>query len=143
MESHDWRMLAVITTSAIGSVVLTSVIAIVATAPFAIYHFNRMAWFGLAANLIAVPLTAFWIMPLALIAFLLMPFGLEQLALIPMGWGVSGVITVAKTVSGWPGSVSTVAALPPAGLALIVAGGLWLCIWCRAWRLAARAFSHR
>ena len=29
-----------------------------ATAPFAIYHFNRIAWYGLAANLAAVPLTA-------------------------------------------------------------------------------------
>ncbi len=47
----------------LASVLLTSVIATLATAPFAIYNFNRMAWFGLAANMIAVPLTGLWIMP--------------------------------------------------------------------------------
>jgi competence protein ComEC len=119
----------------LASVLLTSVIAILATAPFAIYHFNRMAWFGLAANLVAVPLTALWIMPWALLAFLLMPFGLDHLALVPMGWGVAGVVAVAETVAAWPGAVTPVAALPPWGLAL-VAGGLWLCIWRRLWRLA-------
>ena len=60
--------------------VLTSVIANLATAPFAAYHFNRIAWYGLAANLVAVPLTAFWIMPWAIVAFLLLPFGLEPVA---------------------------------------------------------------
>ncbi len=123
----------------LASVLLTSVIAILATSPFAIYNFNRMAWFGLAANMIAVPLTGLWIMPWALLAFILMPFGLEQLALIPMSWGVSGVIAVAETVSSWPGAVSPVEALPPAGLALVVAGGLWLGIWRRPWRLAGLA----
>jgi competence protein ComEC len=75
-------------------------------------------------------------MPLALMAFILMPFGLDHLALIPMAWGVSGVIAVAETVSSWPGAVSPVEALPMAGLALVAAGGLWLCIWRRPWRLA-------
>ncbi len=120
----------------LAGVLLTSVIAILATAPFAIYHFNRMAWFGLAANMIAVPLTGLWIMPLALAAFLLMPLGLDQVALVPMGWGISGVIAVAQEVASWPGAVSPVEAMPPAGLALVVAGGLWLCIWRRPWRLA-------
>jgi competence protein ComEC len=108
----------------------------VSTAPFAVYNFNRMAWFGLAANMIAVPLTALWIMPWALVAFLLMPFGLDGLALIPVGWGTAGVIAVAQEVAAWPGAVTQVEALPRAGLALVVAGGLWLCIWRRPWRLA-------
>jgi competence protein ComEC len=120
----------------LASVLLTSVVAIVATAPFAIYHFNRMTWFGLAANLVAVPLTGLWIMPWALLAFILMPFGLDHLALVPMGWGIAGVIAVADAVAAWPGAVTPVAAMPPAGLALVVAGGLWLCIWRRPWRLA-------
>ena len=32
---------------------------------------------GLAGNLIAVPLTALWVMPCALAAFVLLPFGWE------------------------------------------------------------------
>lgn len=120
----------------LAGVLLTSVIAILATAPFAVYHFNRMAWFGLAANLIAVPLTGLWIMPCALVAFLLMPFGLEVIALVPMGWGIEVIIAVARRVAAWPGAVTAVRALPEAGLVLILAGGLWLCIWRRPWRLA-------
>ena len=114
---------------------LTSVIAILATAPFAVYHFNRMAWYGLAANMVAVPLTAFWIMPWALLAFVLMPLGLEFLALHPMGWGIGAVIAVAETIAALPGSVMPVKAMPLAGFALMIAGGLWLCLWQRPWRL--------
>jgi competence protein ComEC len=118
---------------------LTSVIAIAATAPFAIYHFNRMAWYGLAANLVAVPLTGFWIMPWALLSFVLLPFGLESLALVPMGWGTGAVIAVAETIASLPGAVTPVRALPAAGLLCVVGGGLWLCLWRRPWRLAGLA----
>ena len=47
----------------VGGVALTTLIAGAVTAPFAAYHFNRLAAYGLAANLIAVPVTALWIMP--------------------------------------------------------------------------------
>ncbi|MGF1611225.1 MAG: ComEC/Rec2 family competence protein, partial [Kiloniellales bacterium] len=123
----------------LAGVTTTSVIAIAATAPFAIYHFNRMAWYGLAANIVAVPLTAFWIMPCALVAFCLMPFGLERLALVPMGRGSEAVIATAERVTAWPGAVAAVPAMPAAGLALVVLGGLWLCLWRRPWRLAGFA----
>ena len=120
-------------------VALTSVIAILATAPFAVFHFNRMAWYGLAANLVAVPLTGFWIMPWAILAFLLMPLGLEGLALQPMAKGIGAVIGTAETIAGLPGAVSAVPAMPLWGLLLVVAGGLWLCLWQRPWRAAGLA----
>ncbi len=113
----------------LAGVLLSSAVATAATAPFAAYHFNRLALYGLAANLAAVPLTALWIMPWAMAAFLLMPLGLEHLALVPMGWGVDGVIHVARTVAGWPGAVILVKAMPTSALALVAAGGLWLCLW--------------
>lgn len=120
----------------VSGLVMTSLIATVATAPFAIYHFNRMAWYGLAANMIAVPLTASWIMPWGMLALFLMPFGAESLALVPMGWGLEAMLAVARGVAGWPGAVSTVPLLPTAGLIAITLGGLWLCLWSRRWRLA-------
>ena len=119
----------------IGGVALTTLIAGTATAPFAVFHFNRVAVFGLAANLMAVPVTALWTMPWAVGAFLLMPFGLEALALAPMGWGIEVVVRVAETVSAWPGAVTVVPAMPTWGLAAVTAGGLWLCLWRRRWRL--------
>lgn len=117
-------------------VVATTMIAGAATAPFALYHFNRYAMYGLVANMIAVPATALWIMPWAVVAFLLMPFGLEGLGLVPMGWGVALVNEVAKVIAAWPGSVALLPAMPTWGLALVTFGGLWLCLWRRRWRLA-------
>src|SRR3546814_10195369 len=70
----------------------TSVIAMLATDPFAAFHFQRLALYGLPANLVAVPLTSFWIMPWAVLAVLLMPLGLEAVALVPMGWGIDLVM---------------------------------------------------
>lgn len=115
-------------------VALTSVVAILATGPLAAFHFNRVALFGLAANMVAVPLTALWIMPLGLLAFFLMPLGLESFALVPMGWGIDAVILAARTVSDWPGAALIVPSMPRAGLLAIVFGALWLCLWMRPWR---------
>ncbi|MEE8245849.1 MAG: ComEC/Rec2 family competence protein [Alphaproteobacteria bacterium] len=117
------------------AVAITTVVAGWATAPFAFYHFNRVVVFGLAANLVAVPLTALWIMPWAMAAYALMPLGLEALALRPMGWGIEGVIGVAETVAGWPGAVQLFPAMPAFGIVLVSGGGLWLCLWRGRWRL--------
>ena len=108
---------------------LTTLIAGLATGPYAIYHFNRFAVFGIVANVLAVPITGLWIMPCAILAFLLMPLELEALALQPMGWGIAAVVAVAKTVSSWPSAVLLVPAMPAAFLALATCGGLWLCLW--------------
>ena len=72
----------------LGGVLGATTLAGIATAPFAIYHFNRFALLSVPANMLAEPLTSLWIMPWGTLAYLLMPFGLEALALIPMGWGL-------------------------------------------------------
>lgn len=118
----------------LAGVGLTTLIAGAATAPFAIANFNRMADYGLAANLAAVPVTALWIMPWGMLSLVLMPFGAEHVALVPMGWGIAAVLTVAGTVAGWPGSVTVVPAMPVWGLAAVTLGGLWLCLWRQRWR---------
>ena len=119
----------------VSGAAVSSVVAGLATAPFAVYHFNRIAWYGLAANVVAVPLTALWIMPWALVAFALMPFGAEALTLAPMGWGIEVMLAVARRVAAWPGAVSLVPVMPTGALVSIALGGLWLCLWRRPWRL--------
>lgn len=108
---------------------LTSLVAGLATAPFAAYHFNRLALYGLVANMVAVPLMGLWIMPCAIAAFVLMPFGLEAIGLVPMGWGIGWVLDIARWTAGLPGAVALVPAFPTAALVLMAAGGLWLCLW--------------
>ena len=117
-----------------AGVTVTSLVAGIATGPFAVYHFNRIADYGLLANLGAVPVTGFWVMPWGLVALVLMPFGLEGIALTPMGWGIDAVVWIARQVAAQPGAVTLVPAMPAAALLTIVVGGLWLCLWRSRWR---------
>jgi len=119
----------------LGGVALTTLIAGTATAPFAAFHFNQFPHYGMIANLIAVPVTALWVMPWAVVAFALLPLGLEGLALIPMGWGVDLVLMVADKVAHWPGAVSLLPAMPGWALVFLAFGGLWLCLWRGRWRI--------
>ena len=125
----------------LAGVALTTLTAEAAIDPIAIYQFGRLVTYGLAANLVAVPVTGIWIMPWALIAFLLMPFHLEALAITPMCWGIDVVIWVAREVGSWPGAVILVKAWPVTSLALITLGGLWLCLWPRLSRLLGLAIA--
>ena len=45
----------------LAGVLPTTVVAGVATAPFALFHFNQVALYGILANIFAVPITGFWI----------------------------------------------------------------------------------
>ena len=114
---------------------LSTLVAGLATAPFALYHFDRFSTYSLAANLVAVPITGLWIMPWAVAAFALMPLGLEWMALHPMGWGIDWMLAIGKAVAEWPGAAITLPAMPVAGLALVTISGLWLCLWQTRWRL--------
>lgn len=117
------------------AVVFTSFVATLATAPFAITNFNRVAVYGIAANLVAVPVTAFWIMPWGIVALAFIPLGMEELPLAAMGRGLDLLAWVAGEVAHWPGAVWLVPALPTWVAVLTAFGGLWLAIWRRPWRL--------
>lgn len=110
-------------------VAISTIVAGAATGLIALHHFGRITQFGLVANLAAVPIASFWIMPWGVLAAALMPFGLEEFALVPMAWGIEWVVFVARTVAGWPGAVAAIPVLSQAGLVAIALGGLWLCLW--------------
>ncbi len=118
----------------VGGVALTTLIASAATAPFAIYHFGRLPTYGVIGNLIAVPLTAFWIMPMGLLGLILLPVGLGGVCFMLMGQGVELILAVAATIAQWPGAALHLAQPPIAALIATIAGGLWLCLWRRPWR---------
>jgi competence protein ComEC len=112
----------------VAATVLATLVASLATAPFAIYHFNRITLYGLLANLVAVPVMAMWIMPLGILSFLLMPLGLKSLGLVPMGWGILTVLWIAEGVAALPGAMALVPPMPTAGLAILSLGGIWACV---------------
>jgi competence protein ComEC len=119
----------------VGGVALTSVVATLATGPFALYHFQQLPVLGVAANMVAVPLTAFWVMPCAVVAGALMPLGLEEWPLRAMGWGVALIVETARVTAEAPGAVLRVPATGPDALVLVVLGALWICLWQKRWRL--------
>ena len=113
---------------------LASVVATLATTPFAIYHFDRAAAYSLLANALAEPVVAFIIMPFAAIAVILTPLGMEAAPLHVMGWGVHVMTGIAHWVAGLPGATTLVRAWPAAALGTIVFGGLWIALWRLKWR---------
>lgn len=120
----------------LGGVLFSSLIAGLATAPFAAFHFERLPLWGLAGNLLAVPLTAIVIMPCCLLVYLFWLLGAAESALWLLGWGVSALNWTAETVAAWPAAAVLVPAMPLWGLAVLVLGGLWLCLWAGRWRWA-------
>jgi competence protein ComEC len=119
---------------AVLGLMMTSVLAGAATAPFGLAHFGRLQWYGVAANAIAVPLTSFIVMPAGMLAAMLMPLGLETPALWVMGLGVEGVLWVARIVAAWPGATQAAMPIPAWGLMVFAFGLCWLCLWRSWWR---------
>jgi competence protein ComEC len=101
---------------------LSSFLAGTASLPFAAYHFGRATLFYVPANMLAVPLTAFWVMPWGMAALALMPLGLDRLALVPMGYGIQGLMAIAHNVAGWPDANVSVPQSPAWGPACIAIG---------------------
>ncbi|MCM2502871.1 ComEC/Rec2 family competence protein [Aureimonas altamirensis] len=75
---------------------IASAVAGAATAPYGLYHFQRLAPYGILANVATMPLFSFWVMPAALAAALAMPLGLDAPFLHLMGWGLSAVFAVTR-----------------------------------------------
>ncbi|WP_291835600.1 ComEC/Rec2 family competence protein [Limimaricola sp.] len=111
------------------TVIASSLIAGLATAPFAAAHFNQVSHYGLIANLAAVPLMGVWVMPAGVLAACLAPFGLGWVGLRIMAPGLAWILGVAHEVARWPGALGHV--VTPAGpvLALLSLGFLWLILW--------------
>ncbi len=119
----------------IAGIALTTLIAGLATSPFAAYYFHRIAVFSLLANVLALPIVGFIVMPAGLIALLLMPLGLDIYVLPIMGAGLDLIISIATWTSSLPNAVQVTPAFSGSALLLMVFGALWCCLWQTRWRL--------
>jgi len=113
---------------------LTGLAVELALTPIALFHFHRSGLYGAAANIVAIPLTTFVIMPLEALALLLDPIGLSA----PFWWltgrTLAFLVWLAHTAAGAPGAVALLPAMPRGAFALMAAGGLWICLWRTRWR---------
>lgn len=106
-----------------------SFVAGAATGPFAMHHFNRMASWGLFANLAVAPLSSFVIMPFLALGAALEPLGLGRPFLQAAGWGISAMTDIGHAVAGAPLAQVTVASGPGWTLAASFLGLMLLCLW--------------
>ncbi|MGE0742246.1 MAG: ComEC/Rec2 family competence protein [Hyphomonadaceae bacterium] len=113
----------------IGSVLLISLVAGLATDPFAVYHFQRFSVYGLPANLIAAPIMSFLVAPAAAAAAILGPFGLADPALEVMASALDMIAAVGATFGDRPEAVRALPRPPDVAFLLCVAALLWACLW--------------
>ena len=115
----------------VAMLVLSSLVAGLATSPIAAAHFNRMSQYGLLANLLAVPVMGSVVMPAGVIAGVLAPVGLAAPALWVMGVGTGWMLIVARRVADLGGAV-TALPQPPAQVLPLMCFGAALLVLC--WR---------
>lgn len=82
-----------------AGLLVTSLVAGLATTAYGAYHFQRVAPLSLAANLVAMPIVSVVVMPSAVLAAAAMPFGLEGPFLDLMGKGIAAMMAVADWFS--------------------------------------------
>jgi competence protein ComEC len=110
------------------ALVLASLVAGLATTPYAAFHFHRIAPYGVLANLLAMPIVSILAMPAGLLALLAIPFGFDGALWWLMGEGIEWMIAVALWVAHLPGAVGRVAAFGTGALLLGTFGLIVLCL---------------
>jgi competence protein ComEC len=106
-----------------------SLVAGLATGPFATQHFNRVALWGLPANLLTEPLSVLVILPCLALGALCEAIGLPDPFLPVAGWGIQALIGMGGWFAGRPNAVLTVASAPSIALPIAFLGVLWVCLW--------------
>jgi len=101
------------------ALVTTTLVASLATAPFAAYHFQSLNPYGLIGNALALPLVSVVVMPSAVLGVLAYPFGLDHPVWQVMGAAVEQVLAVSAWVGSFSGSTVVVPALSVSALALL------------------------
>jgi competence protein ComEC len=116
------------------ALILTGLAVELALVPIALFHFHRAGLYGAFANILAIPLTTFVIMPLEALALLLDLVGLGAPAWWLAGLTLGLLLKLAHATAAAPGAVAMLPSMPLGAFASIVAGGLWLTLWRTRWR---------
>ena len=116
------------------ALVLTGLAVELALMPIALFHFHKAGLYGALANVVAIPLTTFIIMPLEALALLFDLVGLGAPFWWLTGQTLSFLLWLAHVTAAAPGAVAMLPAMPVAAFALMAAGGLWICLWRTGWR---------
>ncbi len=105
----------------LGGAAATSLIAQLAVGPIALYHFQTFSLVGIVANVVAIPLMAFVVMPAAFLGIIFSSFGLEQPFMAVMEIGLFLITTMAEMLADHPNSIVTTT---PYSNTLLLASGV-------------------
>ncbi len=125
----------------IAGLIFASLLAGLATTPYAAYHFHRLAPYGVIANLLAMPIVSAWVMPAGMLAVVAIPFGFDAPLWRLMADGLDWMIMVALWVASLPGAVGRVTAFDVGPLLLGTAGLVVLCLLRSPLRIAGAGLA--
>jgi len=138
LQRRDEGIIARVARALVG-IIATGLAVEIALMPLALYHFHRSGLYGVGANIVAIPLTTFVIMPLEASALLLDAVGWGKPLWFLCGAAIDGLLKLAHLVSSARGAVALMPSMPGWAFALMVAGGIWLCLWTTRVRLVGLA----
>ena len=123
----------------LSGLLITGLVVEFALMPFALYHFHKAGLYGVVANLVAIPLTTFIIMPLEAAALILDTVGLGGPLWMATGWAVGAMLDLAHAVGSAEGAVATIPSMPHWAFGSMLFGIMWLCFWTSRVRLLGLA----
>ena len=122
-HARDWAL----------AMACVSLVAGLATAPFALQHFNRMATYGLFANFAADLLASLVLMPALVIcaagAALGAPAALLGAPRAIAGGAAQAILAIAHLFATLPGAVRTMPSAPSPALLVAFLGIVFACLW--------------
>ena len=116
-------------TRALLAMVATGLVVELALVPLALFHFHRSGLYGVGANIVAIPLTTFVIMPLEAGALLFDVVGWGGPLWLLCGAAIDGLLRLAHAVASTKGAVALMPSMPGWAFGLMIVGGIWLCLW--------------
>ncbi|MBI3702178.1 MAG: ComEC family competence protein [Afipia sp.] len=106
----------------IAALAMASLIAGLATTPYAAFHFHRITPYGVLANLAAMPVVSAVVMPAGLLGLIAIPFGLDGLFWRLMDAGIVWMVAVSQWVAALPGAIGRMASFSSGALAAMSIG---------------------
>jgi len=113
---------------------ITGIAVELAITPIALFHFHQAGLYGALANIVAIPLTTFVVMPFEALALLFDTIGLGAPFWWVTGQALQLLLALAHGVAAMPGAVALVPAVSAFAFLLVISGLLWLGLWRARWR---------
>lgn len=121
---------------AVLGLLLTGMAIEIVLAPIALFHFHKSGLYGALANIVAIPLTTFIVMPAELIALLVDLVSPEMAS--PFWWiagqGIALILRIAHAVSAAPGAVAMLPEMPAWAFVVAMSSMMAIAIFVGRWR---------